>query len=102
MLEDFQNEVIRPVIKSKNDFIMLFFSNYKNTKKLFFKNKEDKKNKIEQLIKNDIYFKNIMLGSKISNFNELQLNFFLENKPELSKRIVNIIAKRIFDNYIEA
>jgi hypothetical protein len=43
-----------------------------------------------------------MLGSKISNFNELQLNFFLENKPELSKRIVNIIAKRIFDNYIEA
>jgi hypothetical protein len=99
--ETFQNEILRPIIKSKNDFIMAFFKNYKETKKIVFENETDKRNKIENILKNDIYLKNILIGAIISSFNDIQLSEYQGNKVDISRRIVNIIAKRIFDNYTD-
>jgi hypothetical protein len=96
--EAFQNEVIRPNIKLKNDFILSFFSEYSKSKKLIFDNDIDKRNKIEKLFKSDIYLKNILIGAIISNFDVAQLSEFQIYKSEYSKRIIQIIAKRLFDN----
>lgn len=98
-LETFQTETLRPIIKSKNDFLLAFFANYKETNKIIFENETDKKVKIEKLLKSDAYIKNIFIGAVISDFNPSGLAIFQENKSEFSKRIISIISKRIFDNY---
>ncbi len=99
--ENFQNEVLRPIIKSKNDFILSLFRNYLVTNKLTFENELDRKVKIENLMKSDASLKNIYIGAVISNFNELQLAEYQANRAEFSKRIVSIISKRIFDNFTD-
>lgn len=96
--ETFQTETLRPIIKSKNDFIMAFFANYKEVHKLVFENEVDKKIKIERLLKSDSYIKNIFIGTIISNFNPSELTIFQKNRSEFSKRIISIISKRLFDN----
>lgn len=96
--EAFQNEVIRPNIKLKNDFILSIFSEYSKSKKLIFDNDTDKRSKIEKILKSDNYLRNIYIGAIISNLEAAQLSEFQLNKSEYSKRIIQIISKRLFDN----
>ncbi len=96
--EIFQNEVIRPIIKAKNDFIISFFKDYIASKKIIFESEFDKRNKIENILKADLSLKNIFIGAIIANLSKTELDNFLENKAEYSKRIISIIAKRLFDN----
>ncbi len=96
--EIFQNEVIRPIIKAKNDFIISFFKDYIASKKIIFESEIDKRNKIENILKADLSLKNIFIGAIIANLSKTELDNFLENKAEYSKRIISIIAKRLFDN----
>jgi hypothetical protein len=98
MIEAFQNEVIRPIIKSKNDFFIAYFLSHKQAKLILNQKLSDQQSSIEKLLKSDLSLKNIYIGAVISNFSETDLTFFLGNKAEFSKRIINIIAKRIFDN----
>lgn len=97
--ESFQNVVLRPIIKAKNDFIMSYFKIYSRLQKLNFDDAKVRKDKIETLLKTDIYIKNIYIGAIISDFNNDQLIDYHSNKTELSRRIITIISKRIFDNY---
>jgi hypothetical protein len=96
--EIFQNETLRPIIKAKNDFILAYFADFVANKKIIFESEKDKRNKIENLLKTDIKLKNLFIGAIISNFEANQLDQFLQNKSEYSKRTLSIIAKRIFDN----
>lgn len=96
--EIFQNQTLRPIIKAKNDFIMAYFTDFVANKKIIFESEKDKRYKIENLLKTDIYLKNIFIGAIISYFDANQLDQFLQNKSEYSKRIISIITKRIFDN----
>jgi hypothetical protein len=95
---DFQNNTLRPNIKAKNDFIISIFINHKEAKSILSKNKVDKQNSIEKLLKSDSSLKNILIGAVISNFDSTELEMFYLNKAEYAKRIINICAKRIFDN----
>ena len=97
--ESFQNEVLRPLIKAKNDFILSFFEIYLQSQKMIFDNEKDRKDKIETLLKSDTYIRNIYIGAIISDFDNDQLKDYYSNKAEFSRRIINIISKRIFDNY---
>jgi hypothetical protein len=97
-IETFQNEVLRPIIKNKNDFYIAYFDNYLGTQNIRFENPEDARNKIENCLKTENSIKNIFIGSIVSNFDSSQIGYFFKNKQEISKRIVNIISKRIFDN----
>jgi hypothetical protein len=54
---------------------------------------------IEQKIKSDYVLKNILIGAVLSKMSTENLKWFFENRKESSKRISNIISKRIFDTY---
>ncbi len=97
--EQFQNEVIRPIVKSKHNFIMAYFDDYLHSHKtkLSFENLEVANAQIENIIKKDIATKNIFLGSIIIDFKPEELSYFFENRSNLSSRISGIISKRIFD-----
>ena len=101
-LERFQNEVIRPIIKMQNNFLVVLFEDYlKNRKIEFYILKyEDQENKINTILTKDINFKNILLGSIVGHFNENEIKVYLKSTSELNKRIIQIIKQRLLDNCI--
>ena len=101
-LERFQNEVLRPIIKMQNNFLVVFFEDYlKNRKIEFYILKyEDQENKINTILTKDINFKNILLGSIIGHFNKNEIKIYLKSKSELNKRIIQMVKQRLQDNLI--
>tara|TARA_B110000444_G_scaffold173999_1_gene162734 strand:+ start:103 stop:483 length:381 start_codon:yes stop_codon:yes gene_type:complete len=101
-LERFQNEVIRPIIKMQNNFLVVLFEDYlKNRKIEFYILKyEDQENKINTILTKDINFKNILLGSIVGHFNENEIKVYLKSTSELNKRIIQMIKQRLLDNCI--
>ena len=101
-IERFQNEVIRPIIKMQNNFLVVFFEDYlKNRKIEFYILKyEDQENKINTILTKDINFKNILLGSIVGHFDENEIEIYLKSTSELNKRIIQIVKQRLLDNYI--
>ena len=101
-LERFQNQVIRPIIKMQNNFLVMFFEDYlKNRKIEFYILKyEDQENKINTILTKDIKFKNILLGSIVGHFDDNEIKVYLKSTSELNKRIIQIIKQRLLDNCI--
>ena len=101
-IERFQNEVIRPIIKMQNNFLVVFFEDYlKNRKIEFYIIKyEDQENKINTILTKDINFKNILLGSIVGHFDENEIKVYLKSTSDLNKRIIQIIKQRLLDNCI--
>jgi len=101
-IERFQNQVIRPIIKMQNNFLVVFFEDYlKNRKIEFYIIKyEDQENKINTILTKDINFKNILLGSIVGHFDENEIKVYLKSTSELNKRIIQIIKQRLLDNCI--
>ena len=58
-IEIFQNEVLRPLIKNKNDFYIAYFDNYIISQKIRFENPEHARNKIENCLKTENSIKKI-------------------------------------------
>ena len=101
-IERFQNQVIRPIIKMQNNFLVVFFEDYlKNRKIEFYILKyEDQENKINTILTKDINFKNILLGSIVGHFDDNEIKVYLKSTSELNKRIIQIIKQRLLDNCI--
>ena len=101
-LERFQNQVIRPIIKMQNNFLVMFFEDYlKNRKIEFYILKyEDQENKINTILTKDINFKNILLGSIVGHFDENEIKVYLKSTSEFNKRVIQMIKQRLLDNCI--
>jgi len=101
-IERFQNEVIRPIIKMQNNFLVVFFEDYLKNRKIEFYilKSEDQENKINTILTKDINFKNILLGSIVGHFDENEIEIYLKSTSELNKRIIQIVKQRLLDNYI--
>jgi hypothetical protein len=95
-IEDFQNDVLRPIIKSLHDFIIQIADESIEIKP---QKVSEIRDLIEQKIKTDYVLKNILIGAVLSKMSTENLKWFFENRKESSKRISNIISKRIFDTY---
>ena len=102
LIEKFQNEVLRPIIKMQNNLLITFFKNYIKNRKIEF-NKlgvEFQEKKINSILTKDINFKNILIGSIIGHFDENEIEIYLKSTSELNKRIIQIVKQRLLDNYI--
>ena len=102
LIEKFQNEVLRPIIKMQNNLLVTFFKNYIKNRKIEF-NKlgvEYQENKINSILTKDINFKNILIGSIVGHFKENEIEIYFKSKTEINKRITQIIKQRLQDNLI--
>ena len=102
LIEKFQNEVLRPIIKMQNNLLVTFFKNYIKNRKIEF-NKlgvEYQENKINSILTKDINFKNILIGSIVGLFKENEIEIYFKSKTEINKRITQIIKQRLQDNLI--
>ena len=102
LIEKFQNEVLRPIIKMQNNLLVTFFKNYIKNRKIEF-NKlgvEFQENKINSILTKDINFKNILIGSIIGHLEENEIEIYFKYRTEINKRIIQIIKQRLHDNFI--
>ena len=99
LIEDFQNRVLRPIIKKKHQIIisasLLHFKRYKIDSNLL--SKEKFAAKVNPLFAKNIAFKNFICGLIISDFTENEFEQYAENVNEYNRRINTIVRKRVLD-----
>lgn len=98
--EQFQNEVLRPILKLQNEIIGLVFSSFLEKHKLTIKaiEKTILETKINEIIKKNTVLRNQLLGLIIGQFTPDEFLIYKEKEREFNKRILNMIGKRITDN----
>ena len=95
--EFFQNETLRPIMKLQNDLLVAVFQNYITSSKVNFKqiSAEKRMHFIENAIKKDIKFQNLLKGIVIGLFTLEENTRYIHNSSALSKRITNLLVERI-------
>lgn len=99
-VEEFQNIVIRPIIKMQHNLLIAFFENYLQKRKIDFVILTDQKKraKIKSILEKDIQFKNMVLGSILGHFSVDEYATYIQNSSEFNRRIRQIIIKRLQDS----
>lgn len=96
-LESFQNSTLRPISKFQNELILSIFENYIiRYKNVFHKlGNEEKLRYIENTVKKDSKFKNLIKGIFMGHFTIEEYKFYSENSSEVNKRIINLTKERL-------
>lgn len=99
--EQFQNTVLRPIIKLQHQSIIALFNNYLQHSD-FDINKFDAPKKLEFLktvASRNQHLRNQYIGMIIGLFTEEEMSVYLNNMGEYSRRIMQMISQRIQDSY---
>ena len=95
--ENFQNLTLRPIIKLQHDLLVAFMQNHlRRTKRdLSELSSFQKAQLISNIFKNDIRFKVELRGLIIGHFTLKEYNEYRGMAPEINKRMVAMIKKRL-------
>ncbi len=95
--EQFQNEVLRPILKLQNDLIILSFQNYLSVNKINFNSfTVDKKvTLIENSIHKDSKLRDIFKGIIIGLFTSNEYFLYSKNASNINKRIITMLVERL-------
>jgi hypothetical protein len=96
-LEKFQNLTLRPIIKSLNGLLLLYFQNYTTLKRFDIANATAlEKNKFVTIaFLKDNQFKNELKGIVIGHFTIEEYCFYKNSSKQINKRIFGIFKQRI-------
>ena len=100
--EQFQNAVLRPILKLQNDLFISVFKNYiKKHKNVFYDLSLEKKQRyIEHAIQKDIKFRNSLKGMIIGMFTVEEYEIYTMNSSALNKRMMNLLIVRLKDQLL--
>ena len=95
--EQFQNEVLRPILKLQNDLIILSFQNYLSVNKINFNSfTVDKKvTLIENSIHKDSKLRDTFKGIIIGLFTSNEYFLYSKNASNINKRIITMLVERL-------
>ena len=95
--EKFNNETLRPIIKSQNYLLVTLFRHYFQKRKIAFErfSPEDQLAHIEQIIRKDLQFRSLLLGTIVGHLNPAQYLIFLQDEEELNRRTINMLIRRL-------
>jgi hypothetical protein len=95
--ENFQNEVLRPILKLQNDLFVASFINYILKYKSDFRmyTADKKLATIENVIQKDIKFRNALKGMIIALFTIDEYDTYIKNSSSLNKRMMNMLIERL-------
>jgi hypothetical protein len=101
-LERFQNEVLRPILKQQHDLLLQSFTIYLQKRKIDFEKLsiEQKEKHIESILSKDIAFKNMQAGMIVGRFTSEEFQRFNEHSSEYSRRILQMLKKRLKDTLL--
>ena len=100
VVEQFQTETLRPILKLQNSILLAQFSKYLQKFKPAFNayNQNTQRNYIEEVLKRDPRIKNSLIASIVSMMTLEEYDFYCENKIETNKRIVSMLVERLKSN----
>lgn len=103
IIEDFQNKVLRPILKFQNDlFVQLFIKQLKSKKQLFKTFELEVKRKvINENFKRNSSLKQLLLGSVIGLFTCEEIKVYNEFTSVINKRIFSMLKKRLEDQLLK-
>ena len=95
--EQFQNQVLRPILKFQNKlFIKLFLSNCNSYKINFTEfNSEEKYEYIENIFKKDFKIRTSFIGAVIALFTLEEFEKYSVNQKLYNKRIIQMLVERL-------
>ena len=99
--ESFQNYTLRPIIKLQSPVLIETYRNYIiKHKNVFYELSNEKKlDYIENSINKNQKFRNLLKGMIIGLFTIEEYHIYKKNSSSLNKRIMNIVLKRLQDNF---
>lgn len=95
-LEQFQNSSLRPILKFQNAVIVLYFTAQLNGEEIP-KSSVLREALIKVRFQKDPIIRNTLIGMVLGLFSAEELEFFVLNKAELTKRIVALLCQRLKD-----
>ena len=104
IIEDFQNKVLRPILKFQNDLFINLFIKYSNNNKQVFKTLtlEVKGKVIDDNFKRNSSLKQLLLGSVIAFFTSDEFITYDNYTYEINKRIFSMLKVRLKDHLIHS
>jgi hypothetical protein len=99
LLERFQNETLRPVIKMQHEVIILLFTSHPLAMNLS-RNKGPRlvfEKKVKDFINGQPALKNQLIGLISGMLTSSEMEFYINNQNELNKRIHSMLCQRISD-----
>jgi hypothetical protein len=98
-IEQFQNEVLRPILKQQHELFVESFQNYVMHRKIPFQtiSKEQKEKHINSILSKDIAFKNFQIGMVVGQFSLEEFREYQLDSGEYNRRIVQMLKKRLRD-----
>jgi hypothetical protein len=102
-IEQFQNITWRPILKFQHDLFVALFRNYIEKRKNTFAtlSKGQRLAYISASIKDDLKFKNRLLGVAIGHFTAQEFDIFSKNEAELTRRFTDLIVQRLQSSVAE-
>lgn len=101
--EDFQNKVLRPIIKMQSDLLIAHLYAKLKTLKITLKELDPLKQKdiITQLFSKDQSFKHEIIGMIIGQFSFEEYECYSKISKETNRRITQIVSNRCVDLLID-
>ena len=95
--EQFQNQVLRPILKFQNElFIKLFLSNCKTYKINYTEfNTEEKHDYIDHIFKKDFKLRAIFIGTVVALFTIEEFEKYTIKKQLYNKRVIQMLSERL-------
>lgn len=97
--EDFQNRVLRPIIKMQSDLLIAHVNSKLESLSVQFTTltKDEKTQILTQLFMKDIAFKREVIGMILGHLTLDEYRTYTSLTKELNRRIVQIVRQRIVD-----
>jgi hypothetical protein len=101
--EDFQNKVLRPIIKMQSDLLILHLNSKLDSLKVDLSqyNSIKQKDILTKLFHKDLSFKREILGIIIGQFKVEEYQAYIPISKEISKRVNQIILNRCIDLVVQ-
>ena len=101
--ERFQNQCLRPILKLQNELLLALFQQYirKRKNKYLELNEKKQLEYIEHSIRQDLKFKNLLVGTIIGQFTLEELEQFQQAEKELTRRITDMLVLRLQSQLIK-
>jgi|TARA_B100000795_G_C22780888_1_gene432223 hypothetical protein len=95
--EQFQNEVLRPIIKFQHELILLIFNTYLQNKKIDLESisSEKRYDRITSFFQNDRDLVSELKWVIVAYFTSVEYQNYNSMKSDINKRLVQIIKERI-------
>jgi len=96
-MEQFQNGVLRPIVKMQNDHILYVYQRFLRKRKVPFQSmsKQQRLDWIGNSLSKDNRLRGIMLGMVMGHFTLSEMEFFHTHESEVRRRITNLLTERV-------